>query len=177
MITFILYILSFIMVLISCLFKFYKVSDSVYDNIVICVLLIHCFIEVYNHIPQSSESFIGMPDTSRFIDVMLVGSVNSMYVKNGTWDKLKAQMSKNLQFQFTFYDTDILDHEYISVLTNMDIQRLQHTPAILIQTPGGLFFYDDNIYDLTKIQHILLELLYHINLGNNIKSNLSPEFH
>ena len=59
----------------------------------------------------------------------------------------------------------------------MDIQQLQHTPAILIQTPGGLFFYDDNIYDLTKIQHILLELLYHINLGNNIKSNLSPEFH
>ena len=168
---FIIYIISFILILISCLFKFYKISDNVYDIIVICVLLIHCFIEGYNctvdtlHSSfESSESFIGMPDTSSYIEVMLIGSNNSKYMKSGSWDELKNQMSKNTKFHFTFYDTDILDHEYISILTNMDIQRLQHTPSILFQTSGGLFVYDDNIYDITKIQQHLLELQSHVNL-------------
>ena len=165
MFCFITYIISFILILISCLFKFYKILNNVYDYIVISVLLIHCFIEGYNCIVDtmhSSESFIGMPDTSSFIEVMLIGSNNSKYMKSGSWDELKNQMSKYTKFHFTFYDTDILDHEYISILTNMDIQRLQHTPSILFQTPGGLFVYDDNIYDITKIQQHLLELQSHI---------------
>ena len=36
---FIIYLISFILILISCVFKFYKISDNVYDFIVLSVLL------------------------------------------------------------------------------------------------------------------------------------------
>ena len=106
----------------------------VYDTVLVCVLLTHCVVNGYNTF--CSHVFCWLVHKNPWI--LRVENWNS-YRK--IWNLLRI-------FNSLSYDTQNRDPNEISLLTSMNIERLRYIPAILIHSPGGLFLYDDNIYDI-----------------------------
>ena len=156
---FVVYIVCFVLLLISSVLNLLKIP-LVYDTVLVCVLLIHCVIEGYNDLVKYvSSSHLIEAFSSSSIQVTLIGSQDSMYFKSGKWEQLQKDMTPFENIQFVFYDTQNRDPNEISLLTSMNIERLRYIPAILIHSPGGLFLYDDNIYDIDKIEETLNKLV------------------
>ena len=155
---FVVYIVCLILLLISSVLDMLKIP-MVYDTVLVCILLTHCLIEGYNDLVKYlSSSHLRETFSASSIDVVLIGSQESMYLKSGKWEQLQKDMTSFRDVRFMFYDTQNRDLEEISLLTSMNIERLRYIPAILIHSPGGLFLYDDNIYDIDKIKETLNEL-------------------
>ena len=164
---FVVYIVCFVLVLISSVLNSLKIP-LVYDTVLLCVLLTHNVIEGYNDLVKHvSSSHLRETFSSSIIEVVLIGSSESIYYKSGKWEQLQKDMTSHQNLRFVFYDTQNRDPEEISLLTSMNIERLRYVPAILIHSPGGLFLYEDNIYDIDKIKETLNELTRKVSMITN----------